>query len=64
MDLPELSENELTEIFNWIDEIPLSRVKKNIARDFSDGVLTAEVVYLDKNLNYLFFEILFFMVKA
>ena len=44
MDLPELSETELNEIFNWIDGIPLTRVKKNIARDFSDGVLTAEVI--------------------
>jgi hypothetical protein len=43
MDLPELNENELNEIFNWVDGVPLSRVKKNIARDFSDGVLTAEV---------------------
>jgi hypothetical protein len=24
-------------IYNWIDEIPLSRPKRNIARDFSDG---------------------------
>lgn len=44
MDLPELSETELNEIFNWIDGITLTRVKKNIARDFSDGVLTAEVI--------------------
>lgn len=27
-----------------MDEIPLSRPKRNIARDFSDGVLVAEVV--------------------
>ena len=31
-------------IYNWVDEIPLSRPKRNIARDFSDGVLVAEVV--------------------
>ena len=24
-------------IYNWVDEIPLSRPKRNIARDFSDG---------------------------
>ena len=24
-------------IYNWVDEIPLSRPKKNITRDFSDG---------------------------
>lgn len=40
-----LSEEELQELYAWIDEIPLTRQKKNIARDFSDGVLTAEVVH-------------------
>ena len=33
------------EIYAWIDKIPLSRVKKNIARDFSDGVLMSEVMH-------------------
>eukprot|EP00968_Pinguiococcus_pyrenoidosus_P006539 scaffold438_cov250-Pinguiococcus_pyrenoidosus.AAC.5 len=28
----------------WVDEIPLSRPKRNISRDFSDAVLAAEVV--------------------
>lgn len=39
-----LSEDDLNEIYNWVDEIPLSRPKKNMARDFSDGVLMAEVI--------------------
>jgi hypothetical protein len=30
-------ELELMELYEWIDEIPLSRTKKNINRDFSDG---------------------------
>jgi len=30
---------------SWIDEIPLSRPKRNIARDFADGVPAAEVVH-------------------
>jgi len=34
----------MQEVYNWVDEIPLSRPKKNIARDFSDCVLAAEVV--------------------
>uniref|UniRef100_A0A0G4HKN3 Calponin-homology (CH) domain-containing protein n=1 Tax=Chromera velia CCMP2878 TaxID=1169474 RepID=A0A0G4HKN3_9ALVE len=38
------SEESLQELYNWVDEIPLSRPKRNIARDFSDGVLMAEVV--------------------
>ncbi len=32
-----LSEDELKKVYAWVDEIPLSRPKKNIARDFSDG---------------------------
>jgi hypothetical protein len=32
-----LSEQELEEIYNWVDEIPLSRPKRNMARDFSDA---------------------------
>ncbi|KAI8920087.1 hypothetical protein DFJ77DRAFT_451058 [Powellomyces hirtus] len=32
------------ELYAWIDEVPLSRPKKNIQRDFSDGVATAEVI--------------------
>ena len=45
MDAPPLAEDELNQIYNWVDEIPLSRPKKNIARDFSDGVLVAEIVH-------------------
>ncbi len=43
VDEPSLTENELNEVYNWVDEIPLTRPKKNIARDFSDGCLVAEV---------------------
>lgn len=44
MDAPPLSEEELNEIYNWVDTIPLSRPKKHIGRDFADGVLMAEIV--------------------
>ena len=37
-------ENELMDIYEWVDSIELSRPKKNIARDFSDGVLLAEII--------------------
>ncbi|KAM6916808.1 sperm flagellar protein 1 [Xenentodon cancila] len=40
----ELNEDELQDLFAWIDQIPLSRPKRNISRDFSDGVMAAEVV--------------------
>jgi hypothetical protein len=40
----ELTDEQLRSIYAWVDAIPLSRPKRNIARDFSDGVLLAEVV--------------------
>ena len=36
-DLEVLEESELEELYSWVDKIPLSRPKRNIARDFSDG---------------------------
>ncbi|KAG1668600.1 hypothetical protein FOA52_001469 [Chlamydomonas sp. UWO 241] len=57
----DVSEAELQSLYTWegvvvargdapaaclqVDEIPLSRPKRNINRDFSDGVLMAEVVH-------------------
>ena len=43
--MSELNEEELQELYTWVDEVPLSRQKKNFCRDFSDGVLAAEVVH-------------------
>ncbi|KAK7930792.1 hypothetical protein WMY93_007187 [Mugilogobius chulae] len=40
----ELSEEELQDLYAWLDKIPLSRPKRHITRDFSDGVMAAEVV--------------------
>eukprot|EP01137_Pigoraptor_chileana_P018025 Opistho-2@76906 len=40
----ELGETSLQRLYTWIDEIPLSRPKRNITRDFSDGVMVAETV--------------------
>lgn len=39
-----IDEEELQLLYTWVDEIPLTRPKKNISRDFSDGVLMAEVI--------------------
>lgn len=41
----DMDEAELQHLYAWIDEIPLSRPKRNIARDFSDGVMVAEMVH-------------------
>jgi len=40
-----LSSEELQEVYKWVDSMPLSRVKRNIARDFSDSVLLSEIVH-------------------
>lgn len=32
-----LTDEELQKIYVWIDSIPLTRPKRNIQRDFSDG---------------------------
>ena len=39
-----ISDEDLLILYEWIDSIPLSREKKNISRDFCDGVLTAEIM--------------------
>ncbi|CAF1377267.1 unnamed protein product [Adineta steineri] len=41
----ELDESNLQELYSWIDEIPLSKPKRKIQRDFSDGAMVAEIVY-------------------
>lgn len=32
-----IDEETLQDVYAWIDKIPLSKPKRNIARDFSDG---------------------------
>ncbi|XP_035217870.1 sperm flagellar protein 1-like [Stegodyphus dumicola] len=34
----------LVNLYDWLDTIPFSRPKKNFARDFSDGILAAELI--------------------
>lgn len=33
----DVSDQELKPLYQWVDAIPLSRPKRNIARDFADG---------------------------
>lgn len=40
-----MTDEDLQKIYVWVDSIPLSRPKRNISRDFSDGVLLAEIVH-------------------
>lgn len=39
-----LTDDQLRRLYQWVDEVPLSRPKRNIARDFADAVLVAEIV--------------------
>ncbi|XP_015928549.1 sperm flagellar protein 1-like [Parasteatoda tepidariorum] len=39
-----MNETEQVNLYEWLGTIPFSRVKKNLARDFSDGVLAAELI--------------------
>ena len=39
-----MDDESLQQVYCWVDEISLSRPKRNISRDFSDGVLIAEIV--------------------
>lgn len=40
-----MNEQQLEEVYEMVDSIPLSRPKKNISRDFSDALMMAEVVH-------------------
>jgi hypothetical protein len=42
---PNLTDAQLEELYEWVDSVQLSRRKKHLARDFSDGVLFAEMVH-------------------
>ena len=48
-----LDEQTTKELLIWIDSIELSRPKKNINRDFADGVLVAEVIHVSTGLIHL-----------
>ena len=43
-ELEDNEENKAMYLYEWVDSIPLSRQKKNIARDFNDAVLLAEII--------------------
>ena len=40
----QLDENEMLEMYEWVDSFTLSNPKKIISREFSDGVLYAEII--------------------
>lgn len=40
-----MNEQQLAEVYEMVDSVPFSRQKKNIARDFSDGLMMAELIH-------------------
>ena len=40
-----VSSDEALQLHSWVDGFRLSRPKRNLARDFSDGVLIAEIIH-------------------
>ncbi len=48
-----ITEDEMQRLYQWIDDIPLSRPKRNIGRDFSDGGLSIYSSKIVMNLTTL-----------
>jgi len=42
----EVDEQVLEDLYAWIDEVPLSRPKKDLKRDFSDGGKNIMLVFI------------------
>jgi len=40
----DMDEEELDYLYAWVDNFKLSRPKRNMARDFSDGLLIGEII--------------------
>lgn len=51
--LPQLNDEQLQSLFAWVDEFKLTRPKRNFTRDFSDGVLAAQILknYFPKHVE-------------
>ena len=39
-----LEDEEIREVYEWIDQFPITKVKRNFARDFSDAIPLAEIM--------------------
>ena len=58
-----LDEQTTKELLIWIDSIELSRPKKNINRDFADGVLVAEVIHVSTSVRIALIQHLFRVIS-
>jgi hypothetical protein len=43
--MQELNDQDIHILYSWIDKVKFSRAKKNLTRDFSDGVACAELIH-------------------
>ena len=50
----EMSDEDFQNLYAWIDEIPLSRAKRNITRDFSDGGGKGCLISMDPRMIVVF----------
>jgi len=48
----ELTQEQFREVYVFVDQVPISKVKKNLNRDFSDGSLAAEVISFNLPPNH------------
>lgn len=39
-----LDAEELADLYEWLDRVPLSKPRNNVEKDFADGILAAEIV--------------------
>ena len=46
MEAPPINDDEMEQLLEWLDGIPFTKPKKNINRDFADGVFVAETMKL------------------
>jgi len=43
--MAEITDDDIRMVYEWVDSFEFSKQKKNITRDFADGLLIAEIVY-------------------
>lgn len=54
----QLDDDDLQRLYTWVDEVPLSRPKRHIARDFSDGGEYCSAVAMILPFDILLFFVL------
>jgi len=40
-----MNEQQLAEVYEMVDNVPFSKQKKNIGRDFADALMMAELIH-------------------